>query len=58
MVYNSKQATIQWAQKKKKKEKKKKSKKRQRFRIKKEEKKEHLGPVVRKFVYRYVESTL
>ena len=56
MVYNSKQATIQWAQKKKKK--KKKSKKRQRFRIKKEEKKEHLGPVVRKFVYRYVESTL
>ena len=58
MVYNSKQATIQWAQNKKKKEKKKKSKKRQRFRIKKEEKKEHLGPVVRKFVYRYVESTL
>lgn len=44
--------------KEKKKEKKKKSKKRQRFRIKKEEKKEHLGPVVRKFVYRYVESTL
>ena len=48
MVYNSKQATIQWAQKKK----------RQHFRIKKEETNKHLGPVVRKFVDRYVESTL
>jgi len=54
MVYNSKQATIQWAQKNKRKEKKK----RQHFRIKKEETNKHLGPVVRKFVDRYVESTL